>query len=567
MSAGRTTGLLVLAALLLAAPLAGQAGAGGGRVAGVVAGPDGEPLAGARVTLAPRAPAEGGPAGEAAAPPAVVTGEDGRWTWVRLQPGAWEIRVEATGYLPAEGWVQVPAPETVRIELQSLDEVPPVYAEGDPAGTVLRWLRRGDALLDQGRPAEAGAEYEKVLGTPGVLSDRKRAEVLEALARASFQARDRAGAERALQAALLLAPAAPDDPLADRLRLLFTVLLEGTGRDEEARRFLARLEREPEALRREHAAELAGLLVPGQPAEEATGTAGADAAAEAAPPIPDRPVLPPEPHRRGRYRTAFAAAARSPLSDPEVVLGRYGGGPEDVRDIDPAMGRYDLSEETFEVYVPSAYRPAGRGGSGWGLVVWVSPTSSGGIEDAARQAVLGEERLLWVGANDAGNPRFTWNRVGLALDAAHAMAALYDLDPQRIYAAGYSGGGRIASALGLLFPEVFGGALSLFGASFYRPVPVPDRPGSHWPAPFPEPPSESLRDVRREGRFVLVTGERDFNRAQTRATARVMEEEGFRGVTYLEIPGATHYDFPGAADLRRALEALEAGPAADSTPE
>jgi hypothetical protein len=46
-----------------------------------------------------------------------------------------------------------------------------------------------------------------------------------------------------------------------------------------------------------------------------------------------------------------------------------------------------------------------------------------------------------------------------------------------------------------------------------------------------------------------------------------MEEEGFRGVAYLEIPGASHYDFPGAADLRRALEALEAGPAADSTPE
>jgi dienelactone hydrolase len=391
-----------------------------------------------------------------------------------------------------------------------------------------------------------------------VLSDRERAEVLEAVARASFQARDRAGAERALRAALLLVPAAPDDPLAERLRLLFTVLLEGTGRDEEARGFLARLEREPEAVRREHAAELAGLLLPGQAPAEPTATVQPDAAAEdAQPAIPDRPVLPPEPHRRGHYRTAFAAGARSPLSDPEVVLGRYGGGPEAVREIDPAMGRYDLSEETFEVYVPSAYRPAERGGSGWGLVVWVSPTSSGGIEDAARQAVLGEERLLWVGANGAGNPRFTWNRVGLALDAAHAMAALYDLDPERIYAAGYSGGGRIASALGMLFPEVFRGALSLFGASFYRPVPVPDRPGSSWPPPFPEPAADGLRTLRQEGRFVLVTGERDFNRAQTRATARVMEEEGFRGVTYLEIPGASHYDFPGVADLRRALQALD----------
>ncbi|HSL85006.1 MAG TPA: hypothetical protein VLF66_19685, partial [Thermoanaerobaculia bacterium] len=238
-------------------------------------------------------------------------------------------------------------------------------------------------------------------------------------------------------------------------------------------------------------------------------------------------------------------------------LGRYGGGPEDVRAMDPSLGRYDLAKETFEVFVPEAYRPREDGGSGWGLVVWVSPTSSGGIEDPARQAVLAGERLLWIGANHAGNPRFTWNRVGLALDAAHAMTELYDLDPERIYAAGYSGGGRIASALGMLFPEVFRGALSLFGASVYRPVPVPDRPGSHWPPPFPEPPAQTLRDLRREGRFVLVTGERDFNRAQTRATARVMEEEGFRGVTYQEIPGATHYDFPAAEDLRRALEALD----------
>lgn len=552
MSAGRNTGLLLLAALLVVAPLATQERPAGGRVAGVVLGPDGEPLSGAEVRLAPRPPAEGGPAGEAAAPPAVVTGEDGRWAWVRLPAGAWSIRVEATGHLPAEGWVPVPAPETVRIELQSLDEVPPVYAESDPAGTVRRWLRRGDALLDQGRPAEAGAEYEKVLRTPDVLTDRERAEVLEALARARFHERDRAGAERALRAALLLAPPGPGDPLTDRLRLLFTVLLDGTEREAEAGRFLARLERAPEAVRRQHAAELAELLEADR-AAPAPGTAE-----EAPPPAPDRPVLPPKAHRRGRYRTAFAAGARSPVSAPEVVLGRYGGKPEDVRAMDPALGRYDLAAETFEVFVPESYRPAeGDGASGWGLVVWVSPTSSGGIEDPARQAVLAGQRLLWIGANDAGNPRFTWNRVGLALDAAHAMAALYDLDPERIYAAGYSGGGRIASALGMLFPEVFRGALCLFGASVYRPVPVPDRPGSHWPPPFPEPPPETLRDLRREGRFVLVTGEWDFNRAQTRATARVMEEEGFRGVTYLEIPGATHYDFPGAADLRRALQALD----------
>jgi hypothetical protein len=174
-------------------------------------------------------------------------------------------------------------------------------------------------------------------------------------------------------------------------------------------------------------------------------------------PPPERPLLPPEPHREGRYRTAFTE--RSPLSDPGVVFGRHGGTAEDVRDTDPSLGHYDLAQETFEVYVPEGYEPAGDAAPSYGLLVWVSPTSFGGVERPDLQAALDAERLLWVGANGAGNPRFTWNRVGLALDAAHAMAALYDLDPERIYAAGYSGGGRIASALGMLFPEVFRGAV------------------------------------------------------------------------------------------------------------
>jgi hypothetical protein len=35
---------------------------------------------------------------------------------------------------------------------------------------------------------------------------------------------------------------------------------------------------------------------------------------------------------------------------------------------------------------------------------------------------------------------------------------------------------------------------------------------------------------------VLLTGERDFNRVQTRVIRREMEKEGFRAVTYLEVP-------------------------------
>ena len=109
----------------------------------------------------------------------------------------------------------------------------------------------------------------------------------------------------------------------------------------------------------------------------------------------------------------------------------------------------------------------------------------------------------------------------------------------------------------LLYPETFQGAIALFGCNFYRRLPVPERPGAYWPAAFPKPRRATLKRIKRERRFVLLTGERDFNRQQTRATYEAMLDEGFRHVTYLEIPGAGHYVGVEPTYLARALRALD----------
>ena len=490
-------------------------------------GPADEPVAGATVRLEP-----GEGTGDAVPPEPVVTGSDGRWSFVLLAPGAWRVTVEAQGFQPADGRIAVPAggPGTsTTIRLRSLDELSPEFAESDPAGSVQRWLARGDALLEQGRPGRARTEYLRALRTPGVLSSAQRSQVLETVARTHFLEGDREAAARALRAAVVL------DPAAERPRRLLATLLEQAGRSGEAERFFERLERQPATVR----AELEDLLAferEEPPALE----------------LPERPVLPPEPHRTGAYRTRFAG--KSPLSSVEVFIERYGATREGIESWDPAGGAYDPAGETFEVVVPESYAP---GGAGWGLLVWMSPTPNGGIESPDLREVLAEERFLWVGANRAGNRRLTWNRAGLALDAAAAMERLYDVDPERIYAAGYSGGGRMASALAILYPEVFRGALALFGVDFYRPVPVPDRPGAHWPASFAEPPRAARDLVKREGRFVLLTGERDFNRAQTRAVHREMEAAGFEHAVLIDLPAADHYHRLTPGELRRALESLE----------
>ena len=272
----------------------------------------------------------------------------------------------------------------------------------------------------------------------------------------------------------------------------------------------------------------------------------------------ERPAEPATPHRTGRFRAVLAE--RSPESDLSVLAGRFTLSASQIEAADPERGRYDLGGESFEVYVSDRYRPA----EPTALLVWVSPTPRGGVWSAEVKQVLAERGVIWVGANRSGNERSKWVRMGLALDAAHNLTRLYNVDPERVYVGGYSGGGRTASALALLFPERFRGGLCVMGVDYYRRVPMPDRPGAYWPPVFPAPPREALRRVRDLGRYVLVTGEKDFNRAQTRAYFAGFQMDGFAGVTYLEIPGATHFEGFDGEWFARALDALDPRPAPPS---
>lgn len=518
--------------LAIPPPAAAQDWGGEGRAHGVVLDDDGRPVAGATVTLHPQdEPTEG--------PAPATTGADGKWSELRLGGGVWTITIEAKGFLPARGFVRVDEEETpapLEVRLQSIDVVTPAFWEGSPL-TLKVWVEKGDALLAQGRPADAREEYRKAVQAPGGLSDADRAQVLEQIARTHFLEGDGAKAERALEASLVLAPGS------DRTRQLLTTLAGQAGRGDEARRFLARLAKDPKGV----AAELSDLLGQDKPLAEKLH-------------LREEPVVPAMPGRMGSFRTAFTE--RSSLSSIDVFVKRFGGTLDAVRKVDPTGGRYDLAKETFEVYVPGDYRArsqaevAAGGASPWGLVVWVSPGSSGGPDDTGVEASLDRRHLLWVGANSASNVRPAWDRVDLALDAAANMARLYDLDPERIYVAGYSGGGRLASEIAMLYPEVFRGEISWFGCNYFRDVPIPDRPGTHWSADFPAPPD--LARLRRESRFVLVTGEVDFNRLQTGAYYRAMKKDGFRRVTYLQIPGASHYVGLGSEWFGKALDALDA---------
>jgi hypothetical protein len=114
----------------------------------------------------------------------------------------------------------------------------------------------------------------------------------------------------------------------------------------------------------------------------------------------------------------------------------------------------------------------------------------------------------------------------------------------------------------MLYPDVFRAGLMVMGVDWCGDLPIPDHPGAHWPANFDRPPRDLYR-LAHARRFVLLTGERDFNRQQTRVIRDVLAKNDFQRVTYLEVPGMSHYDpWPGEW-LAKAFAALDPPPAAD----
>jgi tetratricopeptide (TPR) repeat protein len=490
-----------------------------GRANGQVLDADGKPLAGAKVTLRIGE-------GEGSGPPAATTDAAGRWALLGLAPGRWRLTVQAAGWIDAEGWVDVPEEgpgKLVRVRLRPLSEATPGGAE--VPHTIYSWLAKANALLAQGHATEARVEYEKALRT---LPTEQRPEVLRAIARTWYLEGNLEMAVGAVEEGLKIAPSDAE------LRQLLSLLLTEMGRPAEADAFLAAL--------------AAGDIAP--PAEEVPHQ-------ELPPELAARLAAPSEAPRAGRpgsYKVAFQE--RSPLSALPEVLRRADLDRTKELKVTPRALAYRLGEESFEVVVPEGEPPA----AGWGLVAWVSPWEFGGLSQVAGPTlanVLKDHRMIWVGANRAGNDRPRLDRWGLALDAADRMQRLYRIDPARVYVAGHSGGGRAASALALLYPDVFRGALMMMGVDWYRDLPVSDKPGASWLAPFHKPPQDLLRLARERSRLVLLTGERDFNRASTRAVEAEYRRDAFAKVTYLEVPQMTHWGPVPEDWLAKAFEALD----------
>jgi len=212
---------------------------------------------------------------------------------------------------------------------------------------------------------------------------------------------------------------------------------------------------------------------------------------------------------------------------------------------------YEISKESFRVIVPENSST----NSTWGLLVWISPSDEVRIpSDWVPE--MERHRLLLVGALNSGNNRDAMDRARLALDATANTCRQYKIDRRRIYIAGFSGGARMASMIGVAWPDVFTGTLCVCGVNFYREVKT--AAGGYYAAAYTADP-RYLSMAKMARRFVLLTGENDMNRENT----KILMENGFlqdrfSQVIYLEVPGMKHA-IPSAVELNTALVYLDTG--------
>jgi hypothetical protein len=254
-----------------------------------------------------------------------------------------------------------------------------------------------------------------------------------------------------------------------------------------------------------------------------------------------------EPPQTGHLQLTFKE--RSPLGQP-AELARRTGWRVDLMQKQAVVPDYDIAGETFEVWVPQEY----DGKKPFGLFVWVSPSPSGKPMERWLD-VLGRRHLIWVGANNSGNSRKSTERLSLAVDAVVNMKSRFAIDESRVYVSGASGGGRVSSMLGVTYPDVFRGGFYLIGCDYFREIPTGE-PNRFWPRSYVQPAGKLMLQARRNG-HVLLTGETDMNRPQTKANFELgFTKDGFEHVLYLEVPGMGHQP-PDAQWFEKGIDFLD----------
>ncbi|HSG39347.1 MAG TPA: tetratricopeptide repeat protein [Thermoanaerobaculia bacterium] len=230
----RWTALLTLLLLVVSVPVWGQAWAGRGRLQGTVKDESGKPVEGARITLR-KGNDRVDP--KADGPKTITTDKNGKWSILGLAGGTWGILIEKEGLMTSEG--QAPVNEfAVAQPINIVLKAPPKEViqkaqEESAAGQAKAALERANALLAQGKYAEARASYEE--GMAKLEDQSLHPAIYRAIADSWYK---EGKADQAIASLKKSLEYAPDD--AATLQLLVNLLV-AEDREDEAKVYMAKL--------------------------------------------------------------------------------------------------------------------------------------------------------------------------------------------------------------------------------------------------------------------------------------------------------------------------------------
>src|SRR5258708_4337530 len=120
----------------------------------------------------------------------------------------------------------------------------------------------------------------------------------------------------------------------------------------------------------------------------------------------------------------------------------------------PTGDGYDSAKQTYERFVPERKDPK----KPLPAIVFVSAGDEPGGWKAF-ETTCKDRGFVFVGVRGAGNNVPPPKRIRIMLDCLDDVRRQIPLDADRTYVAGFSGGARMACAIGFSLPEYFGGVI------------------------------------------------------------------------------------------------------------
>ena len=173
----------------------------------------------------------------------------------------------------------------------------------------------------------------------------------------------------------------------------------------------------------------------------------------------------------------------------------------------------DLTTELYDIHIPQGYDES----ESFGLIIWINSNNGGKPKDVWRP-VLEDYKLIWIGGQEVGNGEWVSNRLGRSLLATYKGLELFNIDTNRIYLSGTSGGMRSATALQFGHPELYKGVAGRVGSAFpeYLPQVYETRnPNSHYETAYFSGTGVNNSEFRDQPkdlgrRFAVITSYGDF---------------------------------------------------------